>query len=87
MGYLHFQIGDGSSPRAKPSPRPFRGGILLATARHLGTLRQGQLKVCQGQKQLMLNDLQLLNVTREMLLPSIDESAKAIPPHFPNQAM
>ena len=44
------------------------------------------LKVPQGQKQSIRNDLQLLNVTRETLLPSIDESAGAVTQHYRDRA-
>ena len=40
------------------------------------------LKVPQAQKKCIFKDLQLLNVTRETLLPSIDESAKAVTRHY-----
>ena len=44
------------------------------------------LKVPQDQKQPILDDLQLLNVTRETLLPSIDESAGAVTQSHHNRA-
>ena len=44
------------------------------------------LKVPQGQKRPVLDDLQLLNVTRETLLPSIDESAGAVTQRHRNRA-
>ena len=44
------------------------------------------MKVPQGQKRNILDDLQLLNVTRETLLPSIDESAKAVTQHYLSRA-
>ena len=40
------------------------------------------LQVPQARKQRILDDLQLLNVTRATLLPSIDESAKAVTQHY-----
>ena len=40
------------------------------------------LQVPQARKQQIVNDLQLLNVTRATLLPNIDESAKAVTQHY-----
>ena len=44
------------------------------------------LNVPRQKKLLKINDLQLLNVTGETLLPSIDESAKAVTQHYLNRA-
>ena len=44
------------------------------------------LQVPRDRKQSMFDDLQLLNVTRETLLPSIDESAKAVTRHYFDRA-
>ncbi len=45
-----------------------------------------KLKIPAGSKEAILNDLALLNVTRETLFPGLDESAKAvIESHRPQQ--
>ena len=44
------------------------------------------LQVPRDRKQSMFDDLQLLNVTRETLLASIDESAKAVTRHYCDRA-
>ena len=43
------------------------------------------LKLPQGQKESVLGDLRLLNVTRESLWPSVDEAARAVTEQYLNR--
>ena len=64
----------------------FEGYAVLSWNKNIPIYSHYVLKIPQGEKQPILKDLELLNVTRETLLPSIDESAEAVTQHYSNRA-
>ena len=58
---------------------------VLRWNRHIPIYSHSLLTLPQGQKESVLSDLHLLNVTRETLFPSVDETASAVTQQYLNR--
>ena len=63
----------------------FERNEILRWNKHIPTYSHFLLNLPQAQKESLLDDLRLLNVTREVLYPSVDEAASAVTQQYLNR--
>ena len=63
----------------------FERAEVLQSNQHIPIYSHFVLSLPQGQKESVLDDLRLLNVTRESLFPSVDEAASAVTQQYLNR--